>query len=194
MSQRSESGSQAEGAPKRPVEYPPIGAGAAIFGVLIIATILAVPASFITMGKLEVNPWLILLFFFALLATVPLIAKTSKPLAAVYVLTSLFGTVALANSIFHVGYLEGGIGWALFMLFMYAGSRNADKMPANEHKPHYDNWDWDSAHNDEPLNDAPRTSLPGPIYVGPLSLDPEMGFMDNPFDPSLGYYDHHDRD
>jgi len=195
MSKRDKLGPRAEGALKRPAEHPPIDIAAATFGAFILAVILAVPASLVVAGKLEINPWLIFLLFFALLVTVPPVAKTSKPLTVAYALASLVGTVALANSVFHVGYLEGGIGWALFALLMYAGSRNTEKAVDNEHKPRYDYWDdWDGLRSDEPPDSEPHPSPPGPIYIGPLRWDPEMGLIDSPFDPSLGYYDHHDFD
>jgi len=109
VSQQDGVDSKASAPPKLPDENPLFNIITATLGALFLATILAVPASFIMTFRLEINPYLVLLLFFALLMMVPLIVKMGKPLAVAYLLASLIGTVAVANRAFSVGYMEGAL-------------------------------------------------------------------------------------
>jgi len=98
--------------------------------------------SFFSTGRIELNPYGILFYFFPFLGLAPAFARPGALATAVVLLISLVGTVVMVDMVFHVGYLWGAVGWAAFMAAMYPGLYG-------DHKPNYYDWSGQYADNDD---------------------------------------------
>jgi len=87
--------------------------------VLFLAVLFSSVISFFSTGRVELNPYAVLFYFFPLLAWAPAVARPGALLTAVALLASFIGTVIMLKVALYIDYWWGALGWALFTLFTY---------------------------------------------------------------------------